>query len=67
MGWCFESIGLWVYDQPPPSRASLDRTTPPPPSDVLERAYTVGGGGVPPLTPSTSLPLDPLPPSLLLL
>ena len=36
-------------------------------SDVLERPYTVAGGGVPPLTPPTSLPLDPLPPSLLLL
>ena len=33
--------------------------------DVLERRYTVGGGGVPPLPPPTSLPLDPLPPSLL--
>ena len=37
-------------------------------SDVLEWPYTVGGGGVPPLTPPTSLLLDPLPlpPSLLL-
>ena len=32
------------------------------PSDVLERPYTVGGGGVPPLTPPTSLPFDPHPP-----
>ena len=31
-------------------------------SDALERPYTVGGGGVPPLTPPASLPLDPPPP-----
>ena len=35
-------------------------------SDVLERPYTVGGGGVPPLTLPYLPPLGP-PPSLLLL
>ena len=45
-------------------KSNLDLATPPdpPPSDVLERPYTAGGGGVPPLTPPSSLPLDPLPP-----
>ena len=36
----------------------------PPGSDVSEGPYTVGGGGVPPLTPPTSLHLDPPPPPL---
>ena len=50
-------------------RAASSPNAGPPGSDVLERLYTVGGGGVPPLTPPYLPPLGPpplLPPPLVM-